>query len=123
MPSLAVIVRNKFLKQTLVYWAPAGADEYGKVAYGTPVELACRWEDRRTEYLNPEGRLVMSRAYVLLADPIREGGLIFLGKLADWIAMPTYPEIPTRGQLAIEVTNVKPTPDIKAKSMIYEIYL
>jgi hypothetical protein len=123
VPSIAAIVDRVFLHQTLVYWAKTGSDSYGRPVYADPVELGCRWEDKQQEVILDDGRKVMSKAYILMTTKTVAGSLVFLGDLADVQALPTYPAIPTVDQGTREELLVKETPDIKARSYIYEVYL
>ena len=122
MAGIAKVVR-KFAKQTLVYWAKAGSDGFGKPAYADPVEIKCRWDDIQREMITAEGRSIITKAQLLLVSPVAPGGLVFLGLLTDWQALATYPKIPTVNQGGLEVMIAKNTPDLKARSFVYEAYL
>ncbi len=122
MPSLANVLA-RFTKQTMLYWRKTGSDTYGKPTYVSPAILSIRWEDKQQEIITTDGRKVLSKGYILLGTPLAVGSLVFLGLMTDWLAMPTYPAIPTVNQGGREVILVKTTPDIKAQSYIYEAYL
>jgi hypothetical protein len=122
MPSITGVLA-KFTNQNLVYWQKTGADTFGKPTYADPVEIRCRWEDRRSERLRPDGRFVATTAYILIGVPLIVGSLVFLGTLADWQALPTYPNLPTNLQGGREVMDLKTTPDIKAQGNVYEAFL
>lgn len=132
MPNLASIVQRVFLYQTCLYWAKVGSDAYGKPVYAdytNPAQVAVRWEDKQQEILDSQGRKVIARAYVLTITPMQPGSLLFLGTtgpntaLADWQALPGYPIPPTSIQGGKEVLMVRTTPDLKAASYIYEVFM
>jgi hypothetical protein len=126
-----VNVVNKFANQQMVVWQKVGSDPYGKPIYQTilnddknsPTQLAVRWEDKQQEIILPGGRVVRSMAYILGTVYIAPGSLVFLGTLADWQAIPTYPLPPTVLQGGREVLKTNTTPDIKAQNYIYESYV
>ena len=122
MATLARIVRRVFLKQTLTYWQKNGSDEFGKPLFDAGVELKCRWEDRPQEVILPDGRKVLSKTYILMADDLLAGSVIFLGTIAQYNALQVAPDPPTQNQGGQEVMLSKKTPDIKNKSTIYEVY-
>lgn len=69
--------------QTAVYWAPSGRDTHGQRTYATPVEIACRWDDRAVEFLNPQGERLISSAVVGISEVLKLGGILRLGLLTD----------------------------------------
>ena len=76
---------TKALKQDAVYWGPAedGYDDFGQPLRGAPVELKCRWEDTAEEFVDPEGRKLISIAKVLVGQDLVVGGVLMLGKKVD----------------------------------------
>jgi hypothetical protein len=121
MPSLTSVI-GRFAKQTMVYWEKVGSDEYGKPYYKDPVELAVRWEARVLEIIMDDGRRAISRAYILLATRVLVGSLVMLGTLDDWKVMDCYPDPPPVQDNVSELIIVKDTPDIKARTHVYEAY-
>lgn len=70
--------------QTLVYWPPGVPDRSGRVAYGTPQKVPCRWEDTQEAFVNQRGEQETSAAKVFLdQDDVLEAlgvkGVEFLG--------------------------------------------
>ena len=122
MPSITSVVR-RFTNQILVYWPKIDSGLGGRPEFGDPYEIACRWEDVQKEIILPDGRIVLSKGYLLLANPVAVGGLVFLGKLSDWAAMPTYPAIPTVNQGVREVIKFNSTPDLKAQGFVNEAFI
>lgn len=122
MPTITSVLA-RFTNQKMIYWQKIGSDPFGKPVYALPVQINIRWEDKQQEIILPDGRKVLSKGYIILAQTIVVGSLVFLGLLTDWQAMPTYPALPTVNQGGREVLLVKTTPDIKAISYIYEVFL
>ena len=122
MPSIESVVL-RFTNQILVYWQRNDTGLYGQANYFDPVEIAVRWEDIQKEIVTADGRKVMSKGYLLLASPVTVGSLVWLGQLTDWMALPTYPAIPTQNQGSREVMLVKSTPDLKAQGFVNEAWL
>lgn len=70
---------QRHLHQTLTYWPPSAEDRYGKPVSGTPVQKACRWEDRTDEVQSKTGQQVTSRSRVFLDDDVDIDGYVYLG--------------------------------------------
>lgn len=121
MPNLTSVIK-RFARQTMVYWEYVGPDEYGHPYYKDPVELKVRWEGRREEVVSSDGRTVYTRAYILTYVKVVEGSLVMLGTLTDFQAMDCYPQEPTIQFNVAEILTVKETPDIKARSNVYEAF-
>jgi hypothetical protein len=82
-------LKNRYMKQTCVYWAPGNADSgglaynnYGQPVYSDPVEKNCRWEDIAVTFLSTKGTEETSKA-VVFVDDIVVGGLLLLGDLSS----------------------------------------
>lgn len=104
-------MRMRF-RQTAVYWAPNGADQYGRFTYAAPVEFtnAVRWEDGVSETIDGSGNTVLSGASVFTPRTVVVGGLLYLGKLADTVGWPANPK---EGFRAREILSIERVPDIK----------
>lgn len=77
-------------RQKAVYWAPrtnpAGDIQYttqGQVKYDTGVEISCRWENTKEEFIGPEGTPRISQAKVYVDRDVLVGGYLRLGTLAS----------------------------------------
>lgn len=123
MPSLSSIV-ERFTNQDIVYWEHDGDNASGKPSYKTPITLKVRWEDRFQEILTRDGRTVLSKGYILAADRLVEGSIIWQGTLLTWAAQSYYPSIPTVNQGGSEVMVTNTTPGIpQLPGNVYESYL
>lgn len=123
MPSLANYMSRRFMKQDFLYWQKTGSGDFGKPTYATYQPLKARWEDKQQEILLPDNRKVLSKGFLMVYSRLLEGSLVFLGTLAQWQAMPTYPTVPTVGQGGREILLVTTEPDLQAKDQTYEIFL
>jgi len=78
----------EFIVQTAVYWAPGADDGYGGKAWGTPVEVACRWDETTKLVITSQagikpGEEVVAQAKVLVNTDLEYGGYLLLGSLDD----------------------------------------
>ncbi|MFW5701285.1 MAG: hypothetical protein ACOCWM_06300, partial [Cyclobacteriaceae bacterium] len=76
-------ILDRFLNQTAVYWANPVKDGYGGFTYDYPVEISCRWEDKRERVENEKGNEVIARAIVYSKNSYEVGEYLYLGTLND----------------------------------------
>ena len=120
------------LNQTIVYWPPAGVDQYATLQLGIPVEFEyARWDDAQSNAINAQGNIVVSSASVYLDGDdvcsilgwgvgIQLQGLMSLGCLADAMALP----LPVRGNYGVhEIIAVNKTPDLQNLQVLWRIQL
>ena len=69
--------------QTAVYWGNPVNDGYGGFTFDTPIEVACRWEDRIGQFTARNGEQIYTKATVYVLQDVEEGGWVYLGTLAD----------------------------------------
>ncbi len=74
---------NRVCVQTAVYWPEPQSDGFGRMQYGNPIEIKCRWDDVTEIVTNKEGEVVNSRAKLMVPDDLNENGYLFLGSLTD----------------------------------------
>ncbi len=67
------------MPQTATYWAPGATDEFGAVAFGAGVPVACRWQDDAQMMRDAEGREFISRAIIYCDHAAARQGFIALG--------------------------------------------
>lgn len=70
-------------RQTAVYWGSPQEDGYGGKEFTTPVEIACRWSDKKEVVSDGKGNQILCRAVVHLLQDVDEEGYLYLGTLAD----------------------------------------
>lgn len=65
-----------FLKQTVRYRPPAGANEWGDESYGPVVTLPARAEERQRRVATPGGVEMLADTVVMVEPEIKVGGQI-----------------------------------------------
>lgn len=127
MPLVTKILK-RMARQYLLYWQKTGSAPDGTPVYADPVEVKCRWDSRDTELQLPQGRSVISGAYILCSQSLLVGSIVLKGgttvgsAIAVWQATNSYPGVPTVLEGAREVLKVNETPDFKVKSSLYEVF-
>lgn len=121
---------SKMRKQKAVLWtAKDTRDEFGQVQFNDPIEIKCRWEGKRTRFINANGEEVVSEAVVYVdrelnpnGDYLWEGGL---DELPSSDATP-YDESEFRNankKLPRPLRAFTKTPDLRAKEFLLVSYL
>jgi len=123
---------TRSLKQTAVYWPPAGGDDYdqdapyddfGRPVIGChPVEIKCRWEDTQEEIRRPDGSIIVSKSKVIVDQDVAMGGLLIIGTIDD---LPGYTETTDlQSDLgAFEIVKFVKIPTLKADQFFRVAYL
>jgi hypothetical protein len=70
-------------RQTAVYWGNPTNDGYGGFTFDSPVEIVCRWEDKKQIIPSEGGEELVSRTQVYVTQVLDEQGNLYLGELAD----------------------------------------
>ena len=109
---------TKALKQTACYWATSGTDRFGKPRFLAPVEIACRWESKTDEVLNPFGEKVSSSATVMLGADVVVGGMLAFGSLGS---MKNQTDAVESG--AVQIRVFTKIPNLKATQFLRIAYL
>jgi len=110
---------TKVLKQTCVYWAPTGFDEFGQRQYGAAVELKCRWTDVMKEVVAPDGTMVISKSEVMVSTDVKTGGVLKFGELDEV----HYINEPTRNEGAYPIIQFAKVPNFKCTEYVRSAYL
>lgn len=103
------------MHQEAVYWTKTGLDRYNNPVLGSPVEIICRWVNKRGQTLGPNGTPIALDAIVVVPVEIREGTLMWEGKLSDWN--------PALKNELMEVVTYNETPSINARFQRYQLGL
>lgn len=74
---------RRTLVQTAVYWGNPTGDGEGGNTYDAPVEVKCRWQDRKQVIMEDNGEKMLSRALAFVEQELDYNGLLYLGTLAD----------------------------------------
>ena len=105
------------LKQTCVYWPPAGATATGRPALGPPAQLACRWDMNVDETIDGQGNTVYSSSDVILVTDVLVGGYLMLGTLLQ-AQDSSFPSDPRTSKLVREILSKTRNPNLKGTGMI-----
>jgi len=81
IPNLLV----KHCKQDAVYWGNPVNDGYGGFVYNDPVEIKCRWEDKKEVFYLSNGTQAISKSVIYVMQEIDIESRFFLGTLGDVI--------------------------------------
>lgn len=74
---------EKVCVQTAVYWPAPKPDGFGGYTYGTPREIACRWDGKTKVIVDKDGNEKVSQAEILVTEKLELDGMLYLGSLAD----------------------------------------
>jgi hypothetical protein len=76
---------ERALKQKAVYWALNGYDRFGKVSYATPIEISCKWENLKEQFIDPNGDRQISNAKLIVDRDLEIKGKLKQGELDSTI--------------------------------------
>jgi len=117
---------ERMLKQTAVYWPPAGEESSGEDfdGYGRPIstaayEILCRWEEKSEQFLDSDNNIQISNAIVYVGEDVRKGGYLFLGELTDLEDV----DNPQDNDNAWEIMKFEKNPNLKATKFLRTAYL
>lgn len=65
--------------QTLTYWSPGVPDGFGGHAWGSPVTLKCRWQDRSDREIDDQGVEFITRAVIYQTQALALHGMVYKG--------------------------------------------
>ncbi len=77
--------------QDAVYWGNPVANGYGGYTFNAPVEIKCRWEDKKQVVADNDGKELVIRSQVYVLQDLNEEGYLFLGELNDLSSDPSNP--------------------------------
>jgi len=116
-------------KQTAVYWGSPQDDGYGTFTYADPVEIKCRWEEKR-EVISMIGddrksREIVSKAQVWVLQDVDEEGYLYLGTLDSTDALTSAEEEnPADIDGAYKIQLLEKTPELRGSDkFIRKVYL
>ena len=106
------------MNQKAIWWASDDHDEFGKPSYATPVEIDCRWEDEREEFINANGDQIISNSKLIVDRDMNEKDRLKLGELDSTVDNDPYVETGTW-----EVLRFAAHPDTKGVKYTREVWL
>lgn len=108
------------LIQTAVYWGDPLPDGYGGFTFSTPVEISCRWEDRKELYVSSDGNEIVSKAVALINQDLDDEGYLKLCGLADLSeAEKASPKLAG----AYQIGSIKKVYDFKGQDVVREVWM
>lgn len=112
---------RRMRRQTAVLWSQGTLtpDDFGRPQVTAPIEIACRWEDRREEFITFEGEKDMSRSLVYVDRVLKAGDVLMLGKLTSVVDGAT----PKNNPGAWEVRGMEQVPNLRATETLYTAFL
>jgi hypothetical protein len=78
---MAYYARN--MTQDATYFPPDSQNAFGDLAFGSPVAVKVRWQNKADLFRDATGREVMSSAIVYVDRDVVIGGRLGLGTLTD----------------------------------------
>lgn len=118
---------RRYLKDKLVYWAKDGSAAQGQSKYRQPVEIACRWDDKQTQELMPDMRVVTYESMILVHTDsgIESQGLVYHGTLEEVknTLKVLFPSVPSTKQGGREIKKVNKFGDFKTRPLLTIVYL
>lgn len=67
-----------------VLWVPTGRTENNEPTVADPVEIQCRWVNKRTSTVRPDGTTIGLDATVVVDREIPADSLMWKGRLREW---------------------------------------
>lgn len=113
-----VPVASRTMKQAAIHWPFTGVDDFGQPTYGSPEEIACRWDTVNEEFITPSGDQEVSRARLIVDRDIAVKDRLALGELDS-----LTPEDPKDQDGAWEVRSFNKTPNFKGTKFLREVFL
>lgn len=111
-----MLIKNiRTFKQTATYWAAPVQNGFGGYSFSAPVQFLVRWEERREQFINLQGKEEHSKAVVFVPQPVDEGGYLFLGE-SD------APD-PTEVSGAYYIQGIRRTPDLRGLGESIRVFL
>lgn len=105
---------SRVRKQKAVYWAPGKNSNFGQPVVNDPVQIDCRWVDVQEEFVDAQGRTVLSKASVMVDRDVQVGGMLWLGELKNL----TSQTVPTKNTNCFEIRAFANVPNFRATEFL-----
>jgi hypothetical protein len=112
------IWNTDYMPTEATYWAPAGDDGYGGLAWSAPVPINCRWEDIAEKFTNANGEELVSSAVVWPDAILATGGFLWRGEYDTGL-----PLDPREQAGAYEIKKFQRTPELRGDLEEVKAYL
>jgi hypothetical protein len=104
------------LNQIATYFPPGQPDGFGGVAFGVPIAIKCRWQNKADVFRNPQGDELTSSAVVYVDRLLEPKGALILGDL-------TGEETPFDVSGASFIGNIGRSPSLNAATELIKAWL
>lgn len=113
-------VFSRYMPQEATYWpVQSPNDGFGRVVFGSPVLVQCRWENKAVKFVTAQEQEAVSDAIVYVAHEVEIGGWLALG---DETAAGVSPG--PRGLAgAREIRQVHASPSLAGDETLYKAIL
>jgi hypothetical protein len=85
---------ERMCKQTAVYWGNPEPTGTGGYTFDHPIEIECRWEDKKIVMMDDTGKEIIARSRVFVLQDLDEKGYLYLGEESDLTGLDDYPDNP-----------------------------
>jgi len=106
-------IETQNLNQKAVLWMSSGKDDYGKFTVISPVEISCRWEEKRRQSMASDNTVIAIDSTVYVDRVIKQGSILWKGTMKEWTKLLTT----TDSRWLKEVTSYNEIPDIKGRKI------
>ena len=104
---------SRMRRQKAVFWSRTGVDGYGQPVYGSPVEIACRWDDEQREFIKADGTVGTSRSIAYVDRDMKPGDKLKLGEYTT-----DFEDDVTQHSDAFEIQAFVKNPNLKATEFL-----
>lgn len=113
---------SRMYKQTAVYWGSPVNDGFGGKTFAEPIEIQCRWENKKELLKDVQGNEIVATSIVYVLQDMDEQGYLYLGLLDDFDS-PIDINNPKKIDNAYEIKRFDKLPSIKGNEFIRKVYL
>ncbi len=111
------------MNQVATYWPPGTPDGVGGFAHGSPVAIACRWENKGVEFRSPDGETQVSDAVVYVDRELKIGGMLMREDQTGASGSSDPTTFAVGDDTPHEIRNAFSSPSIDANVVLYKVLL
>lgn len=112
----------KLCKQIAVYWGNPVSNGSNGFTFDDPVEINCRWEDKKELIQDTQGNEIVSTATVFVLQDLDELGYLYLGTLDDFESSGIGDD-PKNTYGSFQIKRFNKIPSLKRNEYIRKVYL
>lgn len=107
---------DKYLVDTITYWAPSGRDVYGATTFSAPTTISGRFVKKMEQVINGTGELVSSLCIAWVDQAVELGGYLYEGTSTN--LDPTESVVDS-----YEIISYKETKDLKGNIVLRKAWM